>query len=86
MADPELFERMVDDPKGRGMSDGVIDEARAYWATAPNNAPALPCPICYLSGGEGKLIALPEQDGVESLKCRSSSEPPCADRTVGGHA
>ncbi|HUE92417.1 hypothetical protein [Pseudomonas sp.] len=86
MADPELFERMVDDLKGRGMSDGAIDEARAYWATAPNNAPALPCPICYLSGGEGKLIALPEQDGVESLKCRSSSEAPCADRTVGGHA
>lgn len=66
----DLLDFLVGELEEHGASGEDIDEYRDSWPGAYSNDP-LPCPICFVDEDEiNRLIALPEEDEYEPLKCK----------------
>lgn len=60
--------------KNAGITDEAINKYISYWQSLrPHDR--LPCPSCYvLHGKVSPLMALPEKDGSEPIKCEICKE------------
>jgi hypothetical protein len=47
-----------------------VSEFLTLWRHLPPHPPTLPCPMCFTKKSQGRLIALPEEDGVERVRCQ----------------
>lgn len=62
---PQLTEALM---KARAEPSAIRSFA-GYWRALPPGTHKLPCPLCYMDGHQGWLMALMEKARVQSVRC-----------------
>jgi hypothetical protein len=72
LENPYLLHHLAEILRTDGWSQHNIDLFSLRWSKLRPHQ-AYPCPTCFAAGEEGKLMPLPEENGVEPVKCQACS-------------
>ena len=71
---PDYLPQLAEALRKRGISEAVIDVYRRRWNALRPDAPALPCPFCFIRGNYGNLEALGKKGGNSYVGCSHCGE------------